>query len=150
MQVAPATGSRAVIAADTLPHVRVRDRDGGDLANAWKSVDEVLDFLRGDLLAAAVDHVLVPALDDQVAVRGLAADITAAVPAVRGERPRVLLRCPVVAPRGIRAPGEQRTRLARWQIPVLLVDEPHLVGGCQRTALRAADHLVGVIEGVGV
>ena len=36
--------------------------------DAGQLVDEVLDLLGGDLLAAAVDHVLVAALDDEVAV----------------------------------------------------------------------------------
>ena len=51
--------------ADPLAQLRVGHRDGGHLGDGGQLVDEVLDLLGGDLLAAAVDHVLVPALDDR-------------------------------------------------------------------------------------
>jgi hypothetical protein len=77
--------------------------DGGDLRDGGELVDEVLHLLSGDLLLTPVDHVLVPALDHEVAVGRAPADVAGAVPAVLGERALVLLVGTLIAPRGIGA-----------------------------------------------
>src|SRR6266496_2463224 len=100
-------GRQDGVDADPLAELGVGHGDGGDLGDLRELVDEILHLLRADLLPAAVDHVLVPPLDDEVAVGPAADDVAAAVPAVGREGARVLLRRPVVPARRIRAPGEQ-------------------------------------------
>src|SRR6185437_7540628 len=139
-------GRRDDVQTHPLAEHGIGHRDGRDLADPGEPVDEVLDLFGGDLLAAPVDHVLIAALDDQVACWRHPADVAAAVPAVVGEGPRVVLRGPVVAARRVGAAGEQRARLARRHVLVELVDEPHLVGGGERPALRGRDDGGRVVE----
>ena len=134
------------VEADALTEVGVGHRDSGDLCNLGEPIDEILDFLGTDLLAATIDHVLVPAFDDEVAVRSTTDDVAAAVPTIGGERPRVLFWGAVVAPRGVRPAGEQRARLTVGDVLVRLVDEAHVVAVTHRPTLGRAHDIIGVVE----
>src|SRR5580765_7573602 len=58
--------------AHLLAEVRIRHRHAGDVLHRRMREDQVLDFLGADLLAAAIDQVLLSSLDDVVPGRMLA------------------------------------------------------------------------------
>ena len=83
--------------------------DAGDVLHRGMRQDQILDFLGADLLAAAVDQVLLAALDHVVAGRVLAHQIARAIEAVRGEGLRVVLGRAVIAAQRV---GSARAELA--------------------------------------
>src|SRR5207244_1196852 len=72
------------VEADAFAEHGVGHGDRGDLTDVEQLVHEVLDLFRGDLLPAAVDHVLVASFDDEVSGGRHPADVAGAVPAVGG------------------------------------------------------------------
>src|SRR5438045_1690452 len=52
--------------AHPLAEVGVRNRDAGDILHARMRQDQIFDLLGADLLAAAVDEILLSSLDDVV------------------------------------------------------------------------------------
>ena len=111
-------------------------RHAGDVLHRRMLQDQVLDLLGADLLAAAVDQVLLAALHHVVPRRMLPHQIARAVEAVGRERPRVVLRRAVVAAQRVRSARAELADLAERHLVVVVVDQPHLVVRATRAAAR--------------
>src|SRR5690606_6687098 len=117
------------VGAGALAEVGVGHGDDGGVVHRGVRQDVVLHLVRRDLLAAAVDLVLDPALDGDVAGGGHADHVAGAVEAVRGERPGVVLGCPVVAADGVGAAGEQLAGFAGRHFGAVRTDDAEFVVG---------------------
>ena len=87
----------------------------------------IFDFLAADLFAAAIDDVLQPSLDIQIAVDP-PHHVAHAVVAVAGERGAVFLRSVIVAANGIGAAADQLANLAIGHVVAVLVDNADFIG----------------------
>ena len=110
---------------------------------------QVLHLFRSDLLAAAVDLVLVAALHHQVAVLVAADPVAGAVEAVRAEGLGVVFGQAVVAADGVGTAHGQFADLAGADLAALGVDHPHFVVRRQRPAL-GMQYALGRIVQAGV
>ena len=77
-----AAGLRHDAGAHALAELGIGHRHAGDVLHRVVREDEVLDLLGADLLAAAIDEILLAALDHVVAGRMLAHQIAGAVEAI--------------------------------------------------------------------
>ena len=76
--------------ADLLAHHLVGNADDRDLADAWRPREHVLDFQRVDVLAPAVDHVLLTVDDVEQAVLVDVREVAGVKPAVDERLGRLL------------------------------------------------------------
>ncbi len=109
--------------AHLLAHRRVGHRHAGHVLHRRVHQDQVLDLLGADLLAAAVDQVLLAALDDVVARRMLAHQVARAIEAVGRELARVVLGHAVVAAQRVRAAARQFADFAVGHFAAVVVDQ---------------------------
>src|SRR5439155_8043130 len=86
--------------AHLLAQVGVGHRYAGDVLHRRVPEDQILDLLGADLLAAAVDKVLLPAFDDVVSGRVQAHQVAGPVEALRRKLARVVFGHAVVAAQG--------------------------------------------------
>ncbi|CAJ7666223.1 Uncharacterised protein [Burkholderia pseudomallei] len=132
--------------ARALAEQRIGHRDERRVADLRMREQQVLDFLGGYFFAAAIDLVLVAALDDEVAFFGAAHAVAAAIEAVGRERGRMMLGEPVVAADRIGPAHLQFADLARRDGAARLVDDAHFVGGRHRPTLRTRDARGRIVE----
>ena len=132
--------------AHPLAQDRVRHRDAGDVLHRRVGQDQVLDLLGADLLAAAVDQVLLAALDHVVAGRVPPHQVARAVEAVGGERAGVVLRRAEVAAQRVGPAAGQLADFAAAHLVAVVVDQPHLVVRADRPAAGLQPHLLRVVE----
>src|SRR5258708_4502711 len=74
-------GAQLEIGLHLLATLRIRDRDNRRLLDLRKVAQRRLDFVRSDVLAAALDHVLDAPDDEVIAVLVTAEEIAGAEPA---------------------------------------------------------------------
>ena len=122
---ASCAGTNAQDAAGALAEPLVGRRDDGALGDRRHLHERLFDLRRGEVQAAADDHVAQPIGDRQVAVLVEHAHVAGAIPAVAGDRAR--------GQRRVRVAGEQvgppRPDLAGpagGEVAALLVDDPDL------------------------
>ena len=112
--------------------------------------DQILDLLGADLLAAAVDEVLLATFDHVVAGRMFPQQVTASVKAVGGERTLVVLGGAEVAAQRVRAARQQFADLAVGHIVIVLVDQAHLVVRADRAPAGLQSDVGRVVQPVHV
>ena len=112
--------------ADALAQAVVGHADGGRLAHARAAHQVVVDLAGRQVLAAADDDLLAPAVDADAAVLVHVAQVAREPPAVVGERAVGALRLVQVADELVRATGDVLALDARGHIVSLLVDVAHL------------------------
>ena len=118
--------------AHALAEIGVGHGDAGDVLHRRMRQDQVLDLLGADLLAAAVDQVLLAALDHVVARGMLAHQIARAVEAVGGESRGVVLGRAVISAQRVGPAAAEFADFARRHDVVVLVEKPHFVVGADR------------------
>ena len=111
---------------DPFPVPLVGHADRGDLDDVGMRRAEVLDLLRGDVLAAPDDEVLEPVGDRQVPVDVEAADVARAEPPARQEHLRIERRIGV-ADEQLRSARDDLALGARRDIGAVDVDQADLV-----------------------
>src|SRR5207244_7906937 len=119
----------------------VGDGDDRHVQHGRVAQDQVLDFFRADLLAAAVDQILLAALHDDISTRVHAHHVAGAVEAVVGEGRAIVLGGPVVATDRIGPAALELPDLAGRDLVAIVVDDANLVAVRRGAALRLHDHL---------
>src|SRR4029079_6328349 len=99
----------------------VRHADGGDLTHPALRRGDILDLVRVDLEPGHDDHVLLPVLDDNVAVRVDVADVAGAKPSAVEHHERRLVGPPPIAGHHLRAAHADFADVARPERAARLV-----------------------------
>ena len=107
--------------------------------------DQVLQFFRADLLAAAIDQVLDATFHDQIAVVP-SDEVAAAVPSVAGETAPIVLGRSEVSAQCVRPTREQFAGHALRNVVVVFVHNAYFVLRQHRAALGADDDVFRIVE----
>src|SRR5579884_142184 len=110
---------------DSLTPFPVRYPDERGVLDLWMLAQQLLDFDRVDLLAAADDHILEPSRDDHVAIVVVAAEIARMQPAADHCLAGPLGHAPVAVHQR-RSARDDLADLARSHVASVGVDDPEL------------------------
>src|SRR5262249_16431555 len=132
--------------AHPLAQDRVGHRHARHVEHDRMGQDQVLDLLRADLLAAAIDQVFLPPLDDVVPRRMAAHQVAGHVKAVGCERPSVVFGDAVIATERVGPAHEQLPNFTVLDRLTLLIHENDFVVRADRTANRVKADLVGIVQ----
>ena len=110
--------------------------DGRDVGHRRVQGEQVFDLLRGDVLAAADDHVLLAVGDRQVAVGVEPPDVAGAEPTAGEERVGIERRI-AVTDEQFGAEADDLAVLAEADLAIVVVEQPDLVARGGQPSVRA-------------